>query len=103
MDTEGSTDDQILQRLTSLTEAVGEILLWAREVEKAGAVPKGTLHRARIALQREQVQERLASCREVLEALEGHDVPAIRRRLVSTIMTLEARAEVLAQEVQTNG
>ena len=102
MRTEASTDDQILHRLASLTEAVGELLLWARDAEETGSVPKGTLQRARTALQREQVQDRIASCREVLGALEGNDVPSIRRKLVDTLTKLEARAEVLAQEINPN-
>ncbi len=103
MSTEGSTDDQILHRIASLTEAVGELLLWAKDAEETGAVPKGTLQRARAALRQEQVQDRIASFREVLEALEGTDVPSIRTKLVDTITKLEAKAEVLAQEIRPNG
>ena len=66
-------------------------------------VPQGTLQRARTALQQERVQERLSTFREVLRDLEGHDVPSIRRRLVNTITELEVRAEVLTQEIKTNG
>ena len=89
----------LVQRVSALTQTVSEILVWVEQTERTGSIPAGTFDRARLMLLRQSLQREVATSREVLSSLEGHDVPMIRKRLTGIIQTLEARESAVSKEL----
>ena len=89
----------LVQRVSALTRAVSEMLVWVEQTESRGAVVAGTFDRARLILQHQNLQREVTTYRQVLSDLDDHDVPMVRERLTGIIQRLESRMNAVTEEL----
>jgi hypothetical protein len=87
------------QTVGLMSSAMAELLAWAKEVEKAGAVPEGSMERARKVVEIGKLRDELSLVTEALEALGGNCAPTLQSRLRQRVETLRADLSALTEEL----
>lgn len=93
-------NDDLEKRVVLLTRVVGELLVWAEQAESVGSVPAGTLEKARLLMEVEDLKRKAAAFREALLSLEGQPLPVIKGNLQGVLADLEGKKRVLEEKMR---
>lgn len=80
-----------------MSSAMAELLAWAQEAEKSGAVPEGSMEKARKVVEIGKLRDELSLVTEALEALEGNCAPTLQNRLRCRVDTLRKSINALTE------
>ena len=86
----------------ALSTSVVELLTWAEDVERLGAIPPGTFEKAQKVVELGKVHVELDMVKESihnLESLTMLEAPTLLKRLHQRVSTLRSRKERLAGEI----
>lgn len=67
---------------------MADLLAWAKEVEKTGAVPAGTFDRAQKIVALHNLRDELDQCKQSLAILNEQNAPSLQLHLRKRIHTL---------------
>lgn len=76
--------------LTLMGSAMADLLAWAKEVEKVGAVPVGTFDRAQKIVELRTLEDELDQCKQSLAILNEQNAPSLQLHLRRRIHTLRS-------------
>jgi hypothetical protein len=88
--------------LTLMGSAMADLLAWAREVEKTGAVPVGTFDRAQKVVELRNLQDELVVCKEALEKLDGQNASTLQLHLRNRVHRLRSDMLALISDLESH-
>lgn len=93
-------DVEVLQSTVKLlTQAVTELYMWAQQAESSGAIPAGSMSRARDLLELERVHSDIALIQETLAALDSGTKSQLRTKLSARVSVLQKQLEDLQRRI----
>ncbi len=86
--------------LSLMGSGMAQLLAWAREVERAGTVPSGTLDRAQKIVELHSLQDELVVCQDTLVKLNAQNAPSLQLHLRNRVHKLRADMMSLIEDLE---
>jgi hypothetical protein len=87
-------------QLALLTESMALLLRWAKEAEKSGSIPTGTMEKAEKFIELGRLRDELALVKEALEALNEQTAPVLQLKLRRRVGVLQTDMYRLIEELE---